>query len=290
MTNVEWRSSLGASIGNLGFSDKLQRMGILFISIPCPIKKIRKASTPIPVIALNSSCINLSFHFNPMKNNKPLFNLFFLLLPVFSYGQEEKIDSAAIEHERIRWNKSLTRDTTYKFNKEANTLVVETVKGLKPGKALDLGMGQGRNSLFLAKNGWSVTGVDIADEAVAFALKRAKESNVSIDAHVTPMETFDFGTNQWDLVVHVYEGCFEPARVSKIENALKPGGVLVFEFFHREAGIKMKRPTFGCERNSIKTAIDRSGGFKILHYTEEVGIADYGLKKYKMVKLVALKK
>ena len=225
-----------------------------------------------------------------MKNHNALFYLFFLLLPVISYSQEDKIDSVEIERERIRWNKSLTRDTAYKFNKEANTLLVETVKGLKPGKALDLGMGQGRNTIYLAKNGWNVTGVDIADEAVAFALKRAKESNVTIDAKVAPMETFDFGINKWDLIVHVYEGCFEHIRVNKIEKALKPGGVLVFEFFHRDAGIEMKRPTFGCEANAIKTAVEQAGGFKILRYTEEVGIADYSLKNYKLVKLVAVKK
>jgi SAM-dependent methyltransferase len=224
-----------------------------------------------------------------MKSHSALFYLFFLL-PAISYSQDEKIDSTEIERERIRWNKSLTRDTAYKFNKEANTLLVETVKGFKPGRALDLGMGQGRNAIYLAKNGWHVTGVDIADEAVAFALQRAKESKVTIDARVAPMETFDFGIKKWDLIVHVYEGCFEYARMNKMEKALKPGGVLVFEFFHRDAGIQMKRPTFGCETNAIKSIVEQTGGFKILRYTEEAGIADYSLRNYKLVKLVAVKK
>ena len=242
-------------------------------------------------LTLNSFSFNDSLHetSNPMKNHKALFYLFFLL-PVISYSQDEKIDSAEMERERIRWNKSLTRDTAYKFNKNANALLVETVKGMKSGKALDLGMGQGRNAIYLAKKGWNVTGVDIADEAVALALKRAKESEVTIDARVVPMETFDFGINKWDLIVHVYEGCFDYARVNKIEKALKPGGVLVFEFFHRDAGIEMKRPTFGCETNAVKSVVEQVGGFKILRYTEEVGIADYSLRNYKLVKLVAVKK
>ncbi len=88
-------------------------------------------------------------------------------MPAISYSQDEKIDSTEIARERIRWNKLLTRDTTYKFNEEPNALLMETVKRQKPGKALDLGMGQGRNSIYLAMNGWEVTGVDIADEAVA---------------------------------------------------------------------------------------------------------------------------
>ncbi len=225
-----------------------------------------------------------------MKCRKVILHLFFLILPLALYSQVEKIDSAEIESERIRWNKSLTRDTAYKFNKEANALLVEIASGLKPAMALDLGMGQGRNSLYLAKKGWNVTGVDIADEAVAYALKQAKENKLSIDAVVAPMETFDFGTSKWDLVVHVYEGCFDDVRVKKIKEGLKPGGTLVFEFFHREAGIEMKRLNFGCETNSIKKIIEEAGGFKILSYSEEVGIADYGLKNYKLVKLVAIKK
>ena len=34
---------------------------------------------------------------------------------------------------------------------------------LKPGTALDVGMGQGRNALFLARQGWDVTGFDVCD-------------------------------------------------------------------------------------------------------------------------------
>jgi 2-polyprenyl-3-methyl-5-hydroxy-6-metoxy-1,4-benzoquinol methylase len=38
------------------------------------------------------------------------------------------------------------------------------VEARKPGRALDIGMGQGRNSVFLALKGWDVTGFDISDE------------------------------------------------------------------------------------------------------------------------------
>jgi len=232
---------------------------------------------------LNCNSITIS-----LKNHKTFCYLFFLLFPLVSFGQVEKTDP--IGGERIRWNKSLTHDTAYKFNKNPNTLLMETVRGLKPGKALDLGMGQGRNSIYLAMNGWDVTGVDIADEAIAFALKQAKENKVNIHTHNIPMETFDFGIHEWDLIVHVYEGCFDDSRVGKIVKALKPGGILVFEFFHREAGIEMKRPTFGCETNLVKSTVEKADAFKILRYSEEVGIADYGLKNYKLVKLVAAKK
>jgi len=47
------------------------------------------------------------------------------------------------------------------------------------------------------------------------------------------------------------------------------------------------RPAFGCETNSIKNLFMRAGGFNIVRYEEMEGIADYSLRSYKLVKLVA---
>jgi SAM-dependent methyltransferase len=212
-----------------------------------------------------------------------------LTFPLISISQKK--NSSEIEKERIRWNKSLTQDTTYQFNKNPNELLIKSVKDRKPGKALDIGMGQGRNTVFLAQQGWDVTGVDIADEAVAFAQKRAAQVSVKIKTELIPIEKFQYGTNQWDLVVHVYEGCLEEKElVAKILKSLKPSGLFVFEFFHRDAGLEMGRPNFGCTTNSIKEAMEKTRGFNIISYQEEIGIADYSLKKFKLVKLVAVKK
>src|SRR3954454_16318440 len=49
------------------------------------------------------------------------------------------------------------------FSALPNAFLARTVSGLKPGRALDIAMGQGRNSIFLAKQGWEVTGYDISD-------------------------------------------------------------------------------------------------------------------------------
>ncbi len=51
-----------------------------------------------------------------------------------------------------------------RFRYEPNAFLVQTAKRLKPGKALDIAMGQGRNAVFLATQGWDVTGYDLADE------------------------------------------------------------------------------------------------------------------------------
>src|SRR5260370_4164095 len=50
------------------------------------------------------------------------------------------------------------------FSRNPNGFLVEMTRQRKPGRALDVGMGQGRNSIFLAQQGWDVTGFDPADE------------------------------------------------------------------------------------------------------------------------------
>jgi SAM-dependent methyltransferase len=114
-----------------------------------------------------------------------------------------------------------------------NAFLVETVRTLKPGKALDVGMGEGRNAVFLAQQGWDVTGVDISGVAVAQAKERARKLGVKIDARVEDIDQFDFGTSQWDLVCLMYFIIGEQQRsmYQLIATALKLGGHVIAEGF-----------------------------------------------------------
>jgi SAM-dependent methyltransferase len=204
------------------------------------------------------------------------------------------MDSAEVEKNRKRWNNSLVHDTTYVFNKKPNAFLVEVIKGKNPGRALDIGIGQGRNSIFLAQQGWKVTGFDIADEAINVALQEATKNKVQIDAKVVPEEAFDYGVDRWDLVVNVYEGCLDETKMNKIAKSMKKGGLFVFEFFHNEAGKEMGRPNFGCTSANVKDIIEKTKVFDILLYREENGMPDYSgheaTKTRKLIKMVAQKK
>jgi SAM-dependent methyltransferase len=78
---------------------------------------------------------------------------------------------------------------------ESNTVpypfLAETVRTLRPGKALDIGMGNGRSTIFLAQQGWEVTGLDLSDVGVAQARERARRLGVRIDARVQDINLFD---------------------------------------------------------------------------------------------------
>ncbi len=79
-------------------------------------------------------------------------------------------------------------------------------KGLKPGRSLDVGMGQGRNTIYLAQQGWDSNGFDPADRAVAAAQEQARKLGVKITTQVARAEEFDWGTDTWDLIVLSYVG------------------------------------------------------------------------------------
>ena len=127
---------------------------------------------------------------------------------------------AGLDAERDRWNDVYRQGRG--FNQQPNQLLVDTIKGRKPGTALDLGMGQGRNALHLASQGWKTTGVDVATEGLRIAREEAAHRKLkNFTAIEADMEKYDFGTAKWDLVTMIYEGT-DHKLVERIKTALKP--------------------------------------------------------------------
>ncbi len=83
------------------------------------------------------------------------------------------------------------------FTRKPSAFLVEMAGKRKPGRALDVGMGQGRNALWLAQQGWDVTGFDLSDEGVRQAQVEAKRLGLKISASVASIADFDFDENRW---------------------------------------------------------------------------------------------
>src|SRR5215467_13383885 len=106
-------------------------------------------------------------------------------------------------------------------------LLVETASALKPGKALDLASGAGRNALWLAEHGWNVTAVDGAQTAIEILRSRAQERGLKVNAVIADLEKgeFEIEPARWDLVALCYylqRNLFEPAK-----RGVAPGGILI---------------------------------------------------------------
>jgi 2-polyprenyl-3-methyl-5-hydroxy-6-metoxy-1,4-benzoquinol methylase len=178
-----------------------------------------------------------------------------------------------------RWNRILTAEKPA-FNIKPNDFLIEMAKGRKSGTALDVGMGQGRNAIWLAQQGWDVTGFDPADKAVALAQEMAAKLGVRLKTEIKGAEDFAFGENRWDLILVSYAGGREmPATLQK---ALKPGGILVIEGFHRDA--TKSRPIGGAVVFDTGELPNLYTQLRVVRYEEPVAMADFGGSKVRLVR------
>ena len=106
-------------------------------------------------------------------------------------------------------------------------LLVEMAKRLTPGRALDLACGSGRNALWLAEQGWSVTAVDGSPAAIEILRSRASSRGVTVSRKVADLEKFEYQIEpaSWNLIAICYylqRDLFAPAKQGVV-----PGGILI---------------------------------------------------------------
>ncbi|MBI1874530.1 MAG: class I SAM-dependent methyltransferase [Acidobacteria bacterium] len=184
--------------------------------------------------------------------------------------------------QREIWNKAFSE----KSYENPSEFLVAVSKDLKPGKALDVGMGQGRNAIFLAQQGWDVTGVDISDVAIDQANARARTLGVKITSVLQDAFAYDFGASKWDLIALVYVGV--RPFVEHVRGALKPGGLVLVEGFHRES--VPNSPQDNPVAFDTNELLKLFAGFRILRYEDVLGPLDYGRKPTgRVVRLLAQK-
>ncbi|MFJ9029183.1 class I SAM-dependent methyltransferase [Streptomyces sp. NPDC102274] len=128
-----------------------------------------------------------------------------------------------------RWDEMYrSRDQIFSGNPNG-VLVAETID-LPPGRALDVGCGEGADALWLARRGWQVTAVDISETALqrAAAATDIKGRVAWTRADLTTMPP---PTGAFDLVsVHYFPLMRRPghAALRGLLNAVAPGGTLLF--------------------------------------------------------------
>lgn len=134
--------------------------------------------------------------------------------------------------ERESWNTTLRKETS--FRTTVNHFLSEWAKGKKPGTAIDIASGQGRNAVWLATQGWRVTAVDISDVGLEMTAKAALAKKTKVTTVEADIDTYDLGKEKWDLVTLIYAGS-DPKLIERIKPSIKKGGWIVVEFFGKEA-------------------------------------------------------
>jgi SAM-dependent methyltransferase len=121
----------------------------------------------------------------------------------------------------------------------ANPQLVATASALVPGTALDVGSGEGADAIWLATQGWQVTGVDISAVALDRAAGHAAQAGDQIAARITwervDVLSWDPAPRRYDLVSAQFMQLPQPALAAlhrRLAAAVRPGGTLLIVGHH----------------------------------------------------------
>lgn len=133
------------------------------------------------------------------------------------------------------WNERYGEEA-YAYGTEPNDFLKE--QHFEAGtNVLCLAEGEGRNAVWVAKQGCEVTCVDYSEEGIRKATLLAAANNVSVKGICADLNVFSPETNHFDYVVIIF-GHFNPELRKKVLSlsfdALKPGGKLIMEVYHKE--------------------------------------------------------
>ena len=122
----------------------------------------------------------------------------------------------------------------YAYGTTPNKFLEENINSIPKGKVLSLAEGEGRNAVFLAKQGYSVTAVDASLVGLNKARKLAEENDVVIEIIHADLADYDVGENRWEGIVSIF--CPLPSSLrkglyKKVMTGLKRNGVFLLEAY-----------------------------------------------------------
>ena len=127
-----------------------------------------------------------------------------------------------MKDDEIKWNKRFALGT---YPTDPNDMVQAYCHLAKKGKALDIAAGNGRNSIYLAEQGFSVEAVDISGEG----LNIIKSTRSDIVLIKKDLDIYQIRKNRYDLIVNI--NFLQRRLIPYIKTGLKRGGVLIFQTF-----------------------------------------------------------
>jgi SAM-dependent methyltransferase len=208
-----------------------------------------------------------------------------LVLRLFS----ERPEGTEVHYDRAYSRPATGNPAEDGFASSPSEFVAEAVKGRKAGAALDVGMGQGRNAVYLAQQGWDVTGFDLSQVGLDAARVNAEKAGVSIRTEKAAYDRFDFGVEKWDLIVIVFAWApvEDASFVARLRQSLRPGGLVLFEHFIKDADHPYPPMVRAPEPGKLR---DYFSEFDIDFYEEKDGIGDWGGPGSRLVRMVARKR
>ena len=134
-----------------------------------------------------------------------------------------------------KWNDRYSKDE-YAFGELPNSYLKEQLEKSDIGTILFAAEGEGRNAVFAARLGWTVSAFDISVEGKKKALRLAKSKDVTIDYQVGELQTLNYSNEQFDAIALIY--AHFPADIKSkyhklLHNYLRKDGIIIFEAFSK---------------------------------------------------------
>lgn len=176
-----------------------------------------------------------------------------------------------------RWNERFSSEN-YLFGKQPNRYLLEKIALLRKGKALSIADGEGRNSVWLATQGFEVDAFDFSPVAIEKAQKLADAHQVRVNFHCSDWQNFDWQPEQYDAIAGIFFQFADPESrtklFEKLNFALKPGGTLILQGYGKSQ-MKYKSGGPGILENLYdeELLLSSFSGYKTLDlrtYLEEV--------------------
>lgn len=138
----------------------------------------------------------------------------------------------ALTNPQATWDKRFST-SEYIFGEEPNAFLVAQAALIGRGRALSLADGEGRNSVWLARQGFTVDAFDFSAPAVEKARALAARHRVSPNFTCAGWQSFDWKPAHYDLIVGIFFQFATPDERSelfeKIKQSLKPGGIVLIQ-------------------------------------------------------------
>ncbi|MEZ4704423.1 MAG: methyltransferase domain-containing protein [Bdellovibrionota bacterium] len=173
------------------------------------------------------------------------------------------------KHDSQWWDDFYSQTPEGAFGKTPSAFLENNVDALIKGNALDLAMGEGRNAIFLAKQGFDVQGVDFSQVAIDRAQAWASQESAFVACKKHNLEFFLLDVMSLDNIVVIDHR--PPLTLMKnLVRALKPGGILLLEG-HTQAQAQKEKgyPQFD-ECFETNEALNHTRDLELIFYQERM--------------------
>ncbi len=139
-------------------------------------------------------------------------------------------DRFASANQRAEWDARYGEHDEAMWSGRPNGRLVAEVTGLSPATALDVGCGEGADAIWLARQGWTVTAIDVSEVAVDRGRRAAERAGVTVEWIVGDALSAPLPAGAFDLVSIQYPALPKAAgdeAVRRLLDAVRAGGVLL---------------------------------------------------------------